>query len=56
MRKFYFKLNDEGTLDLKMPSGFKRPKEAERQTVLIKEITYDEATEMFEDLKHQLMR
>ena len=56
MRKFTFELNDEGTLDLKMPSGFKRPKEAERQTVLIKEITYDEATEMYEDLKFLLKR
>ena len=56
MREFSFELNSEGTIDLKMPSGFKRPKEVERKTVFIREITYEEATNMYEDLKFLLER
>jgi len=50
-RKLTFELNKTGTLDLKIPDY-----ENHKMKILIGEIDYKEAVNLFEDLKFLLMR
>jgi hypothetical protein len=50
-REIKFVLNKDGKLDLK----YKEPAITGCNVTLISDISYDEAYEMYEDLKHHLM-